>query len=148
MNLRRPTFRIDTVDRVRPCDLIRLNGKVLLVEDIVESPTGARPARRAFLVSDPNDSLAAVGEVIYLDAGDTIEQSWSWQPNVHRGAYVPPASPAMHADPEFVTAYAGAAPTAEAVDYCGDPCDPACGPDLGLPWCHYHGGTDANPYAA
>ncbi len=23
-------------------------------------------------------------------------------------------------------------------DYCGDPDDPACGPDLGRPWCRYH----------
>lgn len=31
-------------------------------------------------------------------------------------------------------------------DYCGDPDDPNCGPDLGKPWCAYHGGTKANPY--
>lgn len=26
-------------------------------------------------------------------------------------------------------------------EYCGEPEDPACGPDLGLPWCRYHAGS-------
>lgn len=29
--------------------------------------------------------------------------------------------------------------------YCGDPDDPLCGPDMGKPWCAYHGGTDETP---
>lgn len=28
------------------------------------------------------------------------------------------------------------------VAYCGEPCEPLCGPDLGLPWCAYHQGDE------
>lgn len=37
-------------------------------------------------------------------------------------------------------------PEDERPEYCGDPVEPLCGPDLGLPWCHYHNGTSVNPY--
>lgn len=30
-------------------------------------------------------------------------------------------------------------------EYCGDPDDPLCGPDMGKPWCAYHEGTDETP---
>ncbi len=62
-------FRNDTAATVRPCDLIRHDGRTLLVTSTAAAPIAGRPSRLAVEAWDP----ASGAEVtVWLDAGEPL----------------------------------------------------------------------------
>lgn len=125
MNLR--PMRPDTVDRIRPTECFRLDGKVWGVESVALAPTVARPARVALTVIDPAGSMAQTGEVIYLDAGEIVTQTWD--PRIDR----PTADDLAQVEPDGTAAEG----TCQSLVYVGgwDYVEP-CGNTMP---CHEHG---------
>ncbi len=85
--------------------------------------TDIKPGALIYLARD----RARTGVIVRQD-GDMVEVDWLTGPNADERKWT---------DTDAV-----------GFDFCGEPDDPACGPDLGLRWCDYHLGISPNPYEA